>query len=328
MKTVLLLFGFLFLSGCALLPAEEAPAVVPALVPSQIRAYQTAEVVRGDIQRFTNLVAVNVPAREERLYFSVDGWTVLAVNVSLGDEVTAGDIIAELYRPEIGHQLKSALREEEYILLSLSQLNASHDNYSRERVALESQLHIIHMRLAYLRRQEEMRFVRAGMDGVVTYALHFLYGMGSDTSHPVAIIADIGLHVFRVQGTGARNLHPGKSYPLHLRNESYDALVIDADAFGIVRPETGGADDAFLIITDENPPILSAQDTAMVQVVAEEALNTVIIPLSALRRTSTRTFVYVLENELRIARDVDVGIIGNDIVEIVGGLTIGERVVT
>jgi multidrug efflux pump subunit AcrA (membrane-fusion protein) len=330
---VFLLLGLLFLTGCALLPAEEPALPPPALVPALVHAFGTAEAVRGDVQRFTDVIAHSVPAREEQLFFSVFGPTVLGIYVSAGDMVSAGDIIAELYRPDIQRQLLSALREEEWTLLYLSQLDdrrmlgtVNEADERRERETLLSSLEIIRMRIAYLRRQDETRFVRASIDGTVTQAMRFAYGMTANPANPVATIADQSQYVFRVSGPAAASIHPGDRFTLYFMHEPYTAEALDPEASGITRTDTA-QQEAYLIIIDVYPPSMEGNHTATLRLVAEEALDAVIIPVTALRRTSHRTFVYVIEDGLRFDRDVDVGVTGSAWVEITGGLAEGEWVV-
>jgi multidrug efflux pump subunit AcrA (membrane-fusion protein) len=320
---VFLCITVLFLSGCALLPEEDPALPPPALVLPQIRDFRTVEVVRGDVQRFTDVIALNVPVREEQLFFSVSGPVVLGIYVSAGDLVTEGEIVAELERPDIQVQLKNALREEEWALLNLSQLDArfeggmeSETGYQRERASLLVQLEIINIRLDYLRRQDENRFVRAAMDGVVTQALSFSYGMTADLENPVATIADQSQFLFRVSGENTEAMQPGDRFTLFFMREPFIAEVVERLG-----------QEAFLVIIGDVPPAMGVTATATVQIMAEEALEAVAIPLTALRRTSLRTFVYVLEDGIRVDRDVDIGIIGTTWVEITGGLTVGERVV-
>jgi multidrug efflux pump subunit AcrA (membrane-fusion protein) len=275
------------------------------------------------VRHYASLIAVNVPAREERLFFVESGPVVLGVYAAVGDRVAEGDVIAELYRPDVLEQLRALSREQEWALLDLSQLQArltrgfiNQRDYLLEEALLLARLEIIQMKLDYLRRQDEARFVRASMDGVVTQVMAFVPGMAADASHPVATVADQSHYLFKVSGSNAALLHYGEQYTLYFMHEPFTAKVTAAEA-----------GEVYLEIISPGPPAAGDAATATVQVATQEALNAVAIPLTALRRTSLRTFVYVLEHGLRVDRDVDVGVIGNDLVEIVGGLAEGEQVV-
>ena len=65
-----------------------------------------------------------------------------------------------------------------------------------------------------------------------------------------------------------------------------------------------------------------------IQVVADRRENVLCIPLSAIHTADDGSYVYVLnEDNMREVKWVETGLAGDDTVEILSGLTEGERVI-
>ena len=85
---------FVLFAGCFALPLEDTVPPPPVSPLPQARMLRTTTVTRGDVIRSVNSSALYVPAREERLFFSVADLRVSGVYAEVGDNVQAGDLIA------------------------------------------------------------------------------------------------------------------------------------------------------------------------------------------------------------------------------------------
>ena len=331
---ILLLLLFV-LGGCFFLPAETPAPYLSTVILPEIRPPRTVLLSRGDVLRTTITSVQHVPAREERLYFNRDGITVQGIYVSVGDLVTEGSIIAELNQSHIEVQLHAALREEEWLLLEISQLDARHrhslweagqtgipvddSSYFMQLGALRFQLDALRMRIEYLQSQNEQRYLRAPMDGTVTTVAHFHEGMQSAALRTVAAVADQSQMVFRSTLPDDALMQPGDYFEIEINQIFYPAQVIDPEDYGISR--SGMSDrDVFMVITGDYHPIITAAARAFITIILEEARDVYFLPRSALHQTETRTFVFVLEDGVRVLREVEIGVIGNTTVEIISGL--------
>ena len=332
--SLLILCVLLFVSGCFAMPIEDPPMMPPVVHVPETQYLRTAPVMRGDVVRIANLIANYVPAHEERLTFDIGGMRIMGIYVNLGDTVSEGDIIATLYRPEITSQLESAKRRYEWLQLDISHLRrrrnagaVTHSHFSSEMSMLEKELDLLQMELEYLTRENDRRYLRAGMDGTISQVMHFTEGMVSHVLASVATVADLSYSIFMVRlFFDELYMDVGDVFTLLLNTEPFLVVVIDPDEFGVDRAGGWGR-EVFLTFYDV-APIVPAMPFANIHAVLEKSENTLHIPLRALHRASERTFVYVLtEDGLRVLRDVEVGLRGNTGYEILSGLYEGEMVI-
>jgi len=349
-KFIVCLLCLFLLSGCmALLPVEDE--VLPPLTqqPPPMRPFRTALVTRGDVMHYSNPMATHVPAQEEELFFSTPNLYVRGIYVQVGDVVQVGDLVAELYMPNIQNRLITALQDEEWALLDLAQARARHERaldaaelsgvpvddsgYLREIENILARLDIINMRLEYLRRRDTMRYVYATIGGIVTQARVFQNNLRSDAmyqgnSHrqPVVTITDQSRSVFVVQASEANYMYPGDRFIMHIDEEPFHVIVVDPEDYGITRPPIDSPVRwAYLTLIDSVPP--PGMQRANVEFIAEAVYDVLYVPLRAVRRSAQRAFVYVMEDDVRVPRDVTVGLRGRITYEILDGLYEGEVVI-
>ena len=341
MGMLLFFVGMLFvLTGCFALPVEDPVLPAPIVQIQQAQAMRTSVVMRGDVVRYTNTMASYVPAREERLSFDIEGLRILGIYVDTGDYVEAGDVIASLYWPEIQAQYEAAVRREEWLLLNLSHLERrqqharnqgettaeSNARFQAERTRIRQELDILAMELDYFARENERRYLRAGMNGTVSRVLFFTEGMVSSRTAIVATIVDQTYSIFAVRVVEERPMNIGEYFILTVNRVAHRAVVIDPYKFGVQR-ESGIWNEVYLTFADESP-IMDARTAATVHIVLEEVNDVLFVPLQAVYHASERVFVYVLnEAGVRVLRDVEVGLRGNTAYEIISGLEEGELVV-
>ena len=90
-----LLLAFL-LSGCFLLPKEADPPELPLVTPYSGAEYSTAVVTRGDLISAAKVSFTFSPTRREDLRFSVLCRSYGAIYVTVGAQVEAHQLLAEL----------------------------------------------------------------------------------------------------------------------------------------------------------------------------------------------------------------------------------------
>jgi macrolide-specific efflux system membrane fusion protein len=302
--------------------------------------YRTVEVRRGDVIRYVNITANYVPAQEESLAFEIGDEYIHAVYVDIGDNVQAGDIVAELDRTYFQNELERLAREESWTRLSLSQLETRHEMrlaeamandsqvdesaYIDERASLLTQLETHRIRREYLMFEDERRILRAGLNGMVMTALAFSEGMTSTANRNIITIADQSNSVFMVRGPDSVHLEMGKHYDMSINWEPYTGEIVDAESLGISRTRE---DEKYLMLVGDEPEILSARTFATVRLVLEEARDVLYVPFSVVKKANNRVFVYVINDGVRQIRDIEIGLEGNTTTQIISGLLEGEEVV-
>ena len=354
----------LLLSGCFLLP-EEAP-LPPLPVPEQrgfatiyladlgvvmaVRVmppvFVTAPVTRGDIVLESFAIARYVPVRVKNHHFTEDNIPILGIFVSVGDEVSAGDVIAALDIPEIQGELEELNRRRTRLALELTLLGERQalisrlaadsgetvDNSAFATAAnnLRTDLALLDRLIEHVAALDADRYLRAEFDGVVVSVAPFAEDMRSRAGMLIARISDVSYTAFRVLGTWAEGMAPGDRLEMALGNEMFLMEVVDPYEMGFYeydRPEPEFA-TAYLSFLDAHPPAGFEDMTGSIHIPLDGAVDVLRIPVGALHQVAERTFVYVLdENGLRAIRDVVAGIENDYYVEIISGLAEGELVI-
>ena len=345
MKAVVLFVCFALITtlmtGCFLLPAEEPFPPPPTIFVPPERTYLTVPVMRGDVRLESTVTAQYSSAKVVKHHFTEDDIPVLGIFVTLGGEVLEGDILAALDVLELESEyeelsfkreysiLELTLLEERQKLLSRQAANAGRtlDNasYLWERDTLRLNISHLDELIEHIEQQKEGRYLRASMDGIVTTVTFFTEGMYSDKNVTIAAISDFSATLFVVSGDWAMEVNPGDRFEMTLGNEVHLMEVVDPDDHGI--DEEAQSSAAFLSFVND-PPAPGFEATGTIHILLGEATDVLYIPLSVLRRTDERNFVYVLdESGLRTIRDVVPGFQGKDHIEILSGLMEGELVI-
>lgn len=93
--SITVVFISLILGGCGLFPVEEDVLTPPLAEPEEIE-YRTDEVRIGYIEDSIQRSAYFIPIMHENLYFSYRGGRMKEIHIKLGQNVKAGDLVAEL----------------------------------------------------------------------------------------------------------------------------------------------------------------------------------------------------------------------------------------
>ena len=341
-KMAFLLVMMILLTGCFALPTEAPALPPPVFAAPEAHSFMTIPVMRGDVQMEELQIASYMPVRQERLYFNVCDVPLLGIFVAINDVVQAGDIMAALDMPEIQQELYNLnhrrarleldLRHvEERLALARSLARASgvpadDRQFTEMQANLMGELAILDMRIEYVSRLDEARYLRASIDGVVNRITAFEEGMLSQTGQVIVGITDSTYTAFVVRGRIAEFMLPGKYYDMFIGDGTYLMKVVDPDEVGFARNRLFPS-EAFLIFID-SPPALRSGSIGRVNLASETVYDVLHVPSIVLRHSEYRTFVYVLlDNGLRAVRDVTIGLEGNYLVEIVDGLAEGELVI-
>jgi len=337
---LIFLISLIFFAGCFALPVEDpVPQPPMARTLPEVRIIPTLAVARGDVVYFANILTEFVPAHEERLSFAVNGLRVTDIYVTVGDRVQAGDILAALYKPEVEEQLDAVLNREAWIRLQLDQVERQRLRALQEAEITEtpvddspylSQLNSLRQELALIRREydflhqeNELRFVRASIEGVVTTRLPFTEGMVSDTSRVFATVTDQTAFLFRLRGA---DLSIGDQVSINVNHEPFIAEVV----YRAMQDGEGDEDneiEVYLSIIGDDI-YFPVRPTGIVRIVKAEASDVMYIPTTALHQVAGREIVYTLNDlGIRKLREVEVGLIGNESVEIISGLEESELII-
>jgi macrolide-specific efflux system membrane fusion protein len=336
-------------------------------------------VERGEIVRRQVFVGRVAPINSQPLHFMLSG-RVADVHYSVGDDVQAGDVIAELDASVLQAELLAAQADLEVaqsllasvesdiafdqqraqLQLDLAQLRVDHavaqasdpptsdDSFRIRELEIERDVAQLaldevtgdvdpELALAVRRAEqhiaeiegeiEETRMI-APMDGRLMQ-MRFDEGDQAVAFEQIGIIADVTLlEVQDVMSTSLMTeLVEGMDAELSPANLPGDPL--DGTLVSLPRPFGSGADDSVHI--HFNDPSLSSEMTigerVSVSVLVDEREDVLWLPLAAIRQFGGRDFVVVKNGGIQQRVDVDLGLEGDDRVEILSGLEAGQTVV-
>ena len=325
--------------GCSLLPVEDEPLAAPILRANEKSQYTTYRVTRGDLQMRTDVTTSYIPTRTEGLFFAEGGLLFKDVFASVGDIVQPGQVLITLESEALDLSIEALERQKETNQRELENLEALYElekdparytassrqitlSYNQKKNDLLSAGKQIDLQLELQRQQKSQRIMRAGIGGVVTAMQDIRDGDRSVQGDQIITIADKTSSVFVARNRNYELLTPGMEVEIALSDNLCRAQVVDAGTLGITSEEPA----AYLVLQEEG---IAIRDNAVgiVTLVTDERKNALYVPSAAVHTARDETFVYVLENNIRITKPVVIGLDNGKSVEIVSGLAEGEEIV-
>jgi len=352
----LLLPMMLMLSSCDLLPEEEAVRSVTVVRSQDQTDYKTAEVVRGDLVHKRNLYCAYVPLRTDALSFGIGGEYVDELFVMVGDQVKAGQLLAQLEMSDIEEKITASNRSIEEIGMEIGYLRMEEDlairrqqilleesddqtieealdgireQYEIRRVSLEDSLKIQQMQLADYEQEKALRQIRAPYDGTITYAREFSEGEMSHVRDRVFTIVDSSMSIFKADTEFWEYMPVGKEFTISFKGESYRAVVTPAEALGLEAEEYKQGRYGRVYLKPLDMVLgMKDNDSGTLEVIFDAREDVLMIPLTAIATVDGQTVVYYVgEDSTKRCKPVVTGLQANSMVEIIEGLEEGECVI-
>ena len=386
----------LLLSSCFLLPQEEEILAPPLAEPPQI-SYRTEAVSRGSLQDTIRAFGSFVSGSQSDLFFDRRGGRLKTMHVSIGDEVAAGQLIADLYtdnieaeiaqgeldlrraelaldraldengdrftlefaradrdlaamrleqlREDLAEELELAevtgagseqvrdlrrrIAEQEVVLrkaeLSLERIRARETPVSVELARID--VEAARIRLDRLREELDATRLYAPISGRVTWiSRQAEEGEVVQAFQRIVRIADPTDLVFEYQGREANEFSVGMECTLSVGEAEYPGSVILTPT-SVPFDQREEFEDTVHIRPAGAVAEARLGTNATARLILAEREDVLVLPKRAVQRYSTRRYVHVLVNGVRVERDVEVGLETATEVEIVRGLEEGEEVV-
>lgn len=324
---------------------EEQPTIMTK--GNAKEAYELTEAERGTIQKTKIIVANYQQVKSENLSFKADGRRLSGVYVSLGDEVKAGDLLAELFCDEekarletYGYELTTGKKELQHLedqklfkldgladrknSMSAAEYTAQKDKIEEEyRLKIEDLEDIIYIK--QLQYDNLYQFVEgcriyASMDGTVTYLGDTGGSFVSWGGNKLITVSDSKECAFQCTDTDYFSyFEVGKNYVFTTSGGAeYETKLTEIDsAHGVMR---------FELVRSQYGMTLGTR--VLYSLVLEEKENVLSIPKAAVHTMGDRNFVYYFdENGDRRTKDVTIGMEADSRVEIVSGLAEGDEVI-
>lgn len=342
---VLIFSCALAICGCKKTQGNDDVSAVVAAGSEQ--SYEMTTVQRGDVQKTKVIVANYQQVKAENLSFSVSGRRLSGVYVSMGDTVTKGTLLAELYcdeekkeLAELEYRIKTQEMQIEHLReqkeLELAQLarrkgTMSDEAYEEEVAALEKnyrlqtediedQLYIEQMLYDELYQWIEGCRIYAGMDGAVTYMGDTGSSFVSWAGNKVFTVSDSAECAFLcTEKDYIPYFHLGETYVFATSSGvEYETVLEEID-------EEQGVMKFELTVPQYN---MTLGQRVLYSLVLEEKKDVLSIPKNAVHYAGGKAYVYYFDDEEnRQIKEIEIGLQADSKMEVVSGLAEGDEVI-
>ena len=320
--------GAVLLASCSALPdAERDPPAFLSPVSLRSRAV-THEVERIDLAVEVRGTAVVTPTRELELYFREPG-RLTVLNIGVREEVSGGQVLARLESADLEQELRLAEIDLEIARVrhqALSSGNVTRADQTINQLELSKQ----EIRTEYLRDRVEAYVIRAPYDGFVKTVRGKVGELLQEYKTIIEVSDPTELELqMRVNIDEFERIVPGQQALIEVTRGAWlPGEVIAVTSRNQATDPTLRRDEyiAHLALADASLE-LRAQARLTARVVIENRPQTLVIPAAALREFRERTYVRVLDGDVRREVDVQVGVRTDTEVEILTGLEPGQLVI-
>lgn len=311
-------------TGCQFLPQEEEELAPPLMKPATIE-YRTEPVERGTLIQQLRLSGSFAPEIQEALSFK-QGGRLKEKHVRLGQEVKTGDMIIEMDSSNLVYQIRLQEMEIEKSKLNLNQLYANDADYyavKRAQIDLAQQ----ELRLENLNEQLAATQIVAPFDGEITYIISTSIGEYINPYQLVARVADTRELVLVTTRDKASDLPIGAEVIVEFQKEELKGEVIANPSSLFNDPNESLHNAAIVKVTDPLPEKVKLGSDARIIYVQDSREDVLILPRKHINLMSGRRFVNVLEDGVRVEKDVEIGLMTDTEAEIIKGLEEGDLVI-
>jgi len=342
------------LTGCQEQEVINKEVEIQEQVTSEI-SYELTQVSKGRVEQVMVLQCTYTQTEELEIAFEIDKELITDVYVEKGDSVTKGEVIAsvdveaaEAKLKEMRHQLakdelklKQAIEKRDFEVEQAevwfgytAMKKEDRKNTDEEKVRItesyaktiqnyEDTIYFEKKRIAEWEEYIENGTLTAPMDGIISWVKADLKGSLTEKDVPIVRIYNPESKMYYSDDVEAiPYLEEGKEYPIvcGLGKAQREYTVTPA------KMEDWGEYVYFRLLDEEYDPNIIV--LGKVNLVIEEKENALCVDRHAIHSSGEEFYVYTLdENNVRRMQFVELGLRGTDIVEIVSGLSEGQRVI-
>ncbi len=330
--------------GCGLIPRDEAEHKLNIVTEDVSSKYSLAMAEPQDVELTKTIVCTYSQLNELKIFFPIGGYKVNSVFVSEGDSIKVGDPLAALDVSRLedavanyGEQILEAeleISQNEETIAFYNEKIASpavnlldKEEYTKKAHDCEEAIVKSQNAIEYAQnRIDEYNEIIAQSvlysptEGTVYYVKDDLTGWTSSTDTLVMKLLDSGECAFTADDKVACEYVKKGDHVTVERStgEKYEATVSS------VNPENG----KIVFDLDEPDYSISVGTRANIYLVVDSKKQVLAVPRVAVYSSEDGYYVYVLTDEgIREPVDVQVGLIGNNYVEILGGIDMYPSVI-
>lgn len=343
--------------GCSQ-QAEEEPLVVVSNTEDVI-SYKLSDVAYQDVYVKDNVSCTYVQTKEQEVSFETGGKIVEKVYVRAGDTVKRGDILLELEVGNIEEEIATLEYQIERNKLLLSYLDPAEefeksesyytlvyntkmeeddvkdkdkrdesiaDNYRYQREDYEDAIEFDTRKLEQKKAELAANRVYATMDGTVLSVAKDLEGSTAKRGTVIMTIVNGEDGLFSTESPEeVAGVKDSDMLPMHL---AYGEGKGDYVLVPYNRSSWGEKQYFKILEAPETAGNIEVGSSGTMVVTKEFREHVLAVPSSTVYQAGDEYYVYMLdENNLRVVRTVEVGLIGDEYTEILSGLSENDQVV-
>lgn len=339
MIAVLIMFSFL-ISGCNLLPEEEIQEP-PELIEPPEPNIVTETVQRGSIREEITGLARVAAAEESDLYFTRDG-RVGEVLVSYNDIVEKGERLAQLEIEDLEFEYELALLDlkKERMALERKESLVGHEISEFELEMARIDLQKLEMRIDRMADRLAASTIYAPFEGRVTSISMRETDYIEEYTSVISIAdpSELELHM-RVSASDLQQLVSGLEAEIILEDGTLvEAVVTEVPSLSAeispgtpdrrVRLKLKNPAETAQRLGREEDELLEYDTLLRSRIILQKREDTLLLSRGAVREYGDRTFVRILEDDVRREVDVKLGLESDNRVEVLDGLQEGDEVIS
>lgn len=350
--------GAVLLAGGCGQPGEEGDSLIVIEQEADPITYDMAAVTVGDVQKTQRIKCTYQQLNDESLSFGISGKSVEKVYVQEGDTVECGQVLAELSggsrREDIARleyqiarnqlQLDYSRINEDYEISSLwlnflyqsGQSQADRErleenvarvqqNYTYAREDYQDAIDLDRLQLDQLQSEASASRLVAGISGTVSYIKEGLEGSTSVRGEEVMTVIDGSECLFITEVPEyADCFREGEEIYMEITSGSgagkYTLIPHEREKWG---------EQQFFALTESGADAtIEVGTSGSMTVILDRRSQVLCVPSSAVHSADGRDYVYVLgADQMREVKWIETGLYGDSTVEVLSGLTEGERVI-
>lgn len=329
------------LSGCYFLPEEEELLEAPVVKTSDV-SYTTTTAELKDITKQVLTPGTIASGTEYNARFENVGGNIKAVYVMSGDDVEAGQLLAEYDTYELDKQIE---RKEKELTREQLEYEIAIEQHSSETVKAKELLDVQLMQndLDKLYEDKEAAKLYSGVSGTVSYVKTCSPGDWINPGETVVTVIDVTDLYIKIdpddKQTGEFLI--GRPITIRYEGEYFDGTIIRNKSGKTWDPETQSAkldengeeviseesEDIVVKFNDLIPESSAVGNIADTILVLDKRENVIVISANLVKTVDGRKVVYVFKDNERVQVNVSLGLQSGSLVEITSGLEPGDEVI-
>jgi multidrug efflux pump subunit AcrA (membrane-fusion protein) len=200
-------------------------------------------------------------------------------------------------------------------------------NWSNQLEIKKNDLESAKLTLQGLKEDFENSRLLSPFDAVVTYTASIKEGEFVDAFKTIATIAKPGDLQLKYKGMDAVKFELGMPVEVTTDNNIKCTGEVIVTQNSVPAEEIEKYNETVLIKLDKVPDGVKSGSSADIKLVLKSSDNALIIPKNAVKKYMGKDTVYILDNNIRVERNVVVGIESTNEVQIIEGVEAGEKVI-